>query len=39
LTEGVVGARYPAAAEPDYLKPDNSSPGWRAATGSVIVPQ
>ena len=39
LTEGVVGARYPAATEPDYLKPDNSSSGWRAATSPGLVPQ
>jgi hypothetical protein len=39
LTEGVIGARYPAAAEPDYLKPDNSSSGWRAATSPGRVPQ
>ena len=39
LTEGVVGARYPAAAEPEYLKPENSSSGWRAATSPGLVPQ
>jgi hypothetical protein len=39
LTEGVVGARYPTAVEPDYLKPDNLSSGWRAATSPGLVPQ
>jgi hypothetical protein len=39
LAEGVVGARYPAAAEPDYLKPETSSSGWRAATSPGLVPQ
>jgi len=39
LTAGVIGARYPAATEPDYLKPDNSSSGWRAAVSPGLVPQ
>jgi hypothetical protein len=38
LTEGVVGARYPAAVEPDYVKPDSSGTGWRAATSPGLVP-
>ena len=38
LAEGVVGARYPAAAEPDYLKPENPSSGWRAAVSPGLYP-
>jgi hypothetical protein len=39
LAEGVVGGRYPTAAEPDYLKPDTSGSTWRAATSAGLVPQ
>jgi hypothetical protein len=39
LTEGVIGERYPAATEPEYLKPQSSSSGWRAATSNGLVPE
>jgi outer membrane lipoprotein-sorting protein len=40
LTEGVVGARYPSAAEPDYLRPEgeggSSGSNWRPATSPSL---
>jgi hypothetical protein len=37
LAEEVIGARFPAAAEPDYVKPEPSGPGWRAAASPALV--
>jgi hypothetical protein len=39
LTEGVVGGRYPTAAEPEYPKPDGANSGWRALPSPAMAPE